>query len=200
MSWWSKSGDKRVWMSARGKPWVNCWHYKFEKIIFKWKKKTYNNITPDSIPFPNNTWIEAFDNEVGSFMSTTSCLIDITIQIIWFCLASGNQLTSMNIRWRHRNVLRTPALNNSRQPNLFRIISNIRSQTVNHPPEMTIGAANNLWHSHSWSKRRKYSGKAHVVNLPAKCLNSGCFRWRLSAFNKVLRLTIMTEANTKTHS
>jgi hypothetical protein len=128
-------------------------------------------------------------------MSSMSCLIDITIQIIWFCLASVNQLTSMNVRWSHWYVLGTPALNYSRQPNLFRVICDIRSKTVNRPPEMTIWATNNLWHSHSWSKWCKYSGKAHVINLPGNALKFRAFPLTLISFNKVLWLTPTTEAN-----
>ena len=129
-------------------------------------------------------------------MSSTSCLIDITIQIVWFCLTSGNQLASMNVRWSHWYVLGTPALNNSRQPNLFRIICNIRSKTVNRPPKMTIRATNDLWYSHSWLKWCKYSGEAHVINLPGKALKFRAFPLTLISFNKVLWLTFTTEVNT----
>jgi hypothetical protein len=56
--------------------------------------KTYNNITPDPIFFPDNSRIKAFDDEVSSLVSPTTCFIIITIQVIWMCLASKNQLAS----------------------------------------------------------------------------------------------------------
>ena len=43
------------------------------------KRETYDDITSDPIFFPDSPRIEAFDDEVCSFMSTTAGLIDITI-------------------------------------------------------------------------------------------------------------------------
>jgi hypothetical protein len=57
-------------------------------------RETYNDITPDPIFFPNNTRIEALDDEVGSLVPPTTCLLEITIKIVWICLASTKPVSS----------------------------------------------------------------------------------------------------------
>lgn len=133
------------------------------------KVETYNNITPNAILFPCNTWIEAFDNKISSFMSLSSGLVDIAIQVIWFCFTSII-IMSMRFRTRKKCVLGTPALNNSCEPHLFRIIGNIWAKAIDCLPIMPIGTPNNLWLSHSGAERGKNSCKTHMIHLAYKAL------------------------------
>ena len=57
-------------------------------------RKTYNNITPDPIVFPDSARIEAFDDEISPFMFATAGLIEVIIQIIWLCLASKTSVST----------------------------------------------------------------------------------------------------------
>jgi len=74
------------WLRAR-LAWEDL--HKIRKI-----RKTYNDIAPDPIFFPDNARIEAFDDEISSFMFSTTSLPKITIQIFWFRLAPTKSVSS----------------------------------------------------------------------------------------------------------
>ena len=62
MTWWSKSGNKRSWISAHGKCCMNGWYAIRDRSNFS-MHVTYFDIGMDTKFFPENTWIETFNQE-----------------------------------------------------------------------------------------------------------------------------------------
>jgi len=72
-----------------------------------------------------------------------------------------------------RQVLWTPILYDTCKERLFRIISNIRADTINCSPEMAIGTANRLRFSHSGFKRLEHFCKGGMHELTAEFPKAG---------------------------
>ena len=146
---WQKDMNISTWKSMG----------KWLKAQLVWDKECWMErlaMTSLLIPYFSQTIPRSKHFIMKSVLSCHRRWISLKLPSRSFGLASHlkSWLASINIRkwWRQRYILWTPALNNSRQPNLFRIISNIWPKAVNCSPKMTIRAMDNLWGGHSWSK------------------------------------------------
>ena len=51
-------------------------------------KETYDNITPNPKFIPDNTWFEAFDDEICPFVPSAARLLKVTVEIFGASLTS----------------------------------------------------------------------------------------------------------------
>jgi hypothetical protein len=71
------------------------------------------------------------------------------------------------------NSLWTPVGHNAGEPDLFRVVGNIRPKTKNRAPKVPIRAFHNFWLRHVGLERRKDQVEATVVKLSTKHLKLG---------------------------
>jgi len=64
-----------------------------------------------------------------------------------------------------KHILRTPPRNDTREEDLFRVVSDIRTKRVDRASEMTIRALDNLRFHHGWSQRCQDRREGGVVEL-----------------------------------
>jgi len=79
MTWWSKSGVKSSWMSARGKPCVNGYKSLLQNVNPKYEWVSHNNVRTNSKIAPKCSWIPSADEKVGLFMSLPAWVWSIEI-------------------------------------------------------------------------------------------------------------------------
>ena len=68
------------------------------------------------------------------------------------------------------NILQTPVGDNSREPNLFRVVCYVRSKTENCTAKMPIRTFDNLVRLHVWLERFKHYLKTSVIELTTEPL------------------------------
>lgn len=64
-------------------------------------------------------------------------------------------------------------MNDGRQPNLFRVVSDVWAKPIYCTSEVAIRALDNLGGCHARLERLKNAGESGMIHLPAKFLKSG---------------------------
>ena len=155
ITWWSKSGVRRSWMSAQGNPWVNSCQNSVSKCtlqilvmivltnISACTLKSVQRIPGSQVLIRKSVvvWVHCHAPGASSFsgqavhLQTSELLVMIHYAI---------------------NLLGAPALDNASQPNLFWVISNVGSKAICGKTKMPIRTFDHFCSCHPILQRIEY--------------------------------------------